>query len=72
MNDAILILNAGSSSLKFSVFRDCEPTQLLLRGELQALKTEPKFVARDACEKVVDGVASGCDFATSSCGRVPT
>jgi acetate kinase len=54
MTDAILILNAGSSSLKFSVFRDRDPPELLSRGELQALQTEPRFVARDASEQVVD------------------
>ena len=54
MTDALLILNAGSSSLKFSVFRDCDPPELLLRGQLQALQTEPQFVARDASELVVD------------------
>lgn len=53
MTDAILILNAGSSSLKFSVFRDCEPPELLLRGELQALQTEPQFIARNASKEVV-------------------
>jgi acetate kinase len=54
MTDAILILNAGSSSLKFSVFRDCEPPELLLRGQLEALQTEPRFVAYDASEQIVD------------------
>jgi acetate kinase len=48
MTDAILILNAGSSSLKFSVFGDSEPPELLLRGQLSALQTEPRFVAQDS------------------------
>ena len=54
MTDALLILNAGSSSLKFSVFRDGEPPELLLRGQLEALQTEPRFAARDPSEAVVD------------------
>lgn len=54
MSDVILILNAGSSSLKFSVFRDSDPPELLLRGQLESLLTEPRFVARDAHGKVVD------------------
>ncbi len=54
MSDAILILNAGSSSLKFSVFRDSDPPELLLRGQLESLLTEPRFVARDAYGSVVD------------------
>lgn len=54
MPDAILILNAGSSSLKFSVFRDSEPPELVVRGQLEALSSEPHFVARDAAGKVVE------------------
>lgn len=54
MSDAILILNAGSSSLKFSVFRDSDPPELLLRGQLESLLTEPHFVAKDAAGKQID------------------
>ncbi|MBC7817081.1 MAG: acetate/propionate family kinase [Planctomycetaceae bacterium] len=54
MSDALLILNAGSSSLKFSVFRDSDPPELLLRGQLESLLTEPRFVARDATGHVLD------------------
>jgi acetate kinase len=49
MADAIVVLNAGSSSLKFSVYlegkEDCE---LLLRGQIEALLRAPRFVAYDA------------------------
>ena len=54
MPDALLILNAGSSSLKFSVFCDSDPPELLLRGQLESLLTEPRFVARDATGNVLD------------------
>lgn len=54
MPDALLILNAGSSSLKFSVFRDSDPPELLLRGQLESLMTEPHFVARDSAGAVID------------------
>jgi acetate kinase len=47
MSDALLVLNAGSSSLKFSVFANEEPPQPLLRGQLEGLLTQPRFVARD-------------------------
>jgi acetate kinase len=47
MADAILVLNAGSSSLKFSVFLEGEPPQPLVRGQLEGLFTAPRFVARD-------------------------
>ena len=49
MADVILVLNAGSSSLKFSVF-DAASDQLplLLKGQIEGLYTAPRFVAKDA------------------------
>ena len=49
MSDAILVLNAGSSSIKFSLFlaRTGE-LELLLRGQLEGLYTAPRFAAKDA------------------------
>jgi acetate kinase len=44
--DALLVLNAGSSSLKFSVFVDDDPPRLLVRGQIDGLLTRPHFVAR--------------------------
>jgi len=48
MSRAIAVLNAGSSSLKFSVFLD-EDSQLrpTLRGQVEGLFTAPRFVVRD-------------------------
>jgi acetate kinase len=48
MSDALLVLNAGSSSLKFSVFLNEEPPRPLLRGQLEGLLTQPRFAARNA------------------------
>ncbi len=50
MTDAILVLNAGSSSLKFSVFLDRAGAtpQLALRGQIEGILSNPSFVARDA------------------------
>ncbi len=48
MAEAILVLNAGSSSLKFSAFLDRERPELLLRGQVEELRTHPRFLARDA------------------------
>jgi acetate kinase len=45
-SDALLVLNAGSSSLKFSVFLDREPPQPLMRGLVEELFERPKFTAR--------------------------
>jgi acetate kinase len=47
MADALLVLNAGSSSLKFSVFEGGEQPAPLLRGQLEGLFTQPHFKARD-------------------------
>jgi acetate kinase len=48
MGDALVVLNAGSSSLKFSVFLDGAPPRPLFRGQLEGLLTRPHFLARDA------------------------
>jgi acetate kinase len=53
MADAILVLNAGSSSLKYSVFLDGQPPRPLVRGQLEGLFTQPRFVARDEAGEVV-------------------
>jgi acetate kinase len=52
MNDAILVLNAGSSSIKFSLFSENQFV-LLAGGQMAAIHTEPKFTARDAAGKQV-------------------
>jgi acetate kinase len=44
MAGALLILNAGSSSLKFSVFLDGDHPEPLIRGQLEELLTHPRFV----------------------------
>ena len=55
MQDAILVINAGSSSIKFSLFvdRPGEP-ELRLRGQIEGLFTSPHFVAKDAAGGLVD------------------
>lgn len=55
MIDPILVLNAGSSSLKFSVFESIGDDLLLrLRGQVEGLFTAPKYVAKDAGDTVLD------------------
>jgi acetate kinase len=46
MSGALLVLNAGSSSLKFSLFLDADPPRELLRGRLEELSTRPRFFAQ--------------------------
>lgn len=49
MSDAILVLNAGSSSIKFSLFLERgNALELLLGGQLEGLYTAPKFKAKSA------------------------
>jgi len=52
--DAILVLNAGSSSLKFSTFlvKDGK-LESSLRGQAEGLYTSPHFLARDAAGKTL-------------------
>ncbi|QUD86490.1 acetate/propionate family kinase [Phenylobacterium montanum] len=55
MNDAVLTLNAGSSSLKFSLFRkDGEDLIRLADGQLEGLGAAPHLVARDGGEVVLE------------------
>jgi acetate kinase len=49
MSDAILVLNAGSSSIKFSLFLEQgETLDLFLGGQIEGIYTWPRFKARDA------------------------
>ena len=49
MTDAILVLNAGSSSLKFAVYPDKAGTPSpILRGKIMGIGNVPIFSARDA------------------------
>jgi acetate kinase len=48
MADAILALNAGSSSLKFGVYRDISSKIVpISKGEIEGIGTAPHFIARD-------------------------
>ena len=49
MDDVILVLNAGSSSIKFSVFAESgDQLCLKFRGQIEGLYTAPRFIAKDA------------------------
>lgn len=75
MSDAILVLNAGSSSIKFSVFLERgESLELFLGGQLEGLYTSPRFKAKDAAGIVIrekqwqQGQALGHDGAITHLG----
>jgi acetate kinase len=53
-NQAIAVLNAGSSSVKFSIFfQRAGELELSLRGQFEALFSRPRFVARNAAGDTV-------------------
>ncbi len=54
MAHALVVLNAGSSSLKFSVFLDAEEgLKQLYRGQIERILTHPHFVARNADGEII-------------------
>jgi acetate kinase len=55
VDDFALILNAGSSSLKFSLYTRTrgEPWRSELRGQVEGIGTSPRLTARDAAEVVL-------------------
>jgi hypothetical protein len=58
MADAILVLNAGSSSVKFQVFvSGAQGLAPLMRGQIEALFTAPKFEAKDAAGRAIESKA---------------
>ncbi|HEX4117623.1 MAG TPA: acetate/propionate family kinase, partial [Rhizomicrobium sp.] len=81
MSDAILTLNAGSSSLKFALFEIAgSAVRLAVKGEAEKLDSSPHFMAEDAQGKSLadknwagasfDGVIEKIlDWATSHLGR---
>ncbi len=46
MSESIAVLNAGSSSIKFSLFGGAD-LWLVVRGQAEAIHTSPRFVAKD-------------------------
>jgi len=68
--DAIVVLNAGSSSLKFSLFAiRANDLEMECHGQIEGIETSPHFIAQDRAGKTVaekswgEGVALGHDRA---------
>jgi acetate kinase len=60
MTDVILVLNAGSSSIKFSLFAIAgQDLSLVARGQAEGLYTSPRFIAKDAAGEVIGEKAWG-------------
>ncbi len=56
MSNCILVLNAGSSSLKFAVY-PVSPGEPLLRGKIDGLGHAPRFSARDTMGRALEAGA---------------
>ena len=72
MQEGILVLNAGSSSIKFLLFAgEGSGLDPVIRGQIEGLHTAPRFVARDSKGVVVaekswgDGVRLGHEGAVT-------
>lgn len=66
MNDAVLVLNAGSSSIKFALFSAADPESApLFKGKIAGIGRVPDFTARDAdgVELAEDGLIAIDDTA---------
>jgi acetate kinase len=55
MTDAVIVLNAGSTSLKFCAYSvDARELPLLCRGQIDSMQGDPHFLAKDKAGKALD------------------
>ena len=56
MSEAIVVFNAGSTSLKFAAYRvdAARSLPLVCRGRIDSLQGDPHFVVKDAAGKPLD------------------
>ena len=56
MSDAIIVVNAGSTSLKFGAYAvdDAGSLPLLCRGRIDSMQGDPHFVVQNAAGKPLD------------------
>ena len=61
MAGLVLVLNAGSSSLKFSVFRETSggDVAVAINGQISGIGTEPTFEAKDTAKRLMAEKAWG-------------
>ena len=62
MSAAIAVLNAGSSSIKFSLFGGAD-LALMLRGQAESINTAPRFVAKDPAGATISTRLASCAVA---------
>ena len=75
MTDTILVLNAGSSSIKFSLFAAaCVELAVVAQGQIEGLDTSPHFIVQDAAgqtaheQRWAQGTQLGHDGAVAHIG----
>jgi acetate kinase len=51
----VLVLNAGSSSIKFAVYDAASDVERLMQGEVEGIGTGPRFHAHDAAGAEIAG-----------------
>jgi acetate kinase len=69
--DAILVLNAGSSSIKFSLFvARADSLAPTLRGQIEGLFTNPHFVAKNDAGAVVSDKSWGASTELGHAGAI--
>ncbi len=61
MSDAILVLNAGSSSLKFSAFAAEDNGRLLAHGQVDGIGNLPRFILHDGVGMLIEDRALADD-----------
>jgi acetate kinase len=56
MTDAIIVINAGSTSLKFGAYAasGADSPPLLCRGEIEGMEDDPRFAVSNASGKQWD------------------
>ena len=70
MSDLILVLNAGSSSIKFALYDADDEPRLRLKGQVEGIGVAARFVARDAHgnslgeQRWMDGIQPDHELAT--------
>ena len=53
MTGAIIVINAGSTSVKFATYETGGPLPLLCRGQIDGMENKPQFAVKDAAGKVL-------------------
>ena len=72
MSDAIFVLNAGSSSLKFSIYGLADQDlNVVAHGEIEGLGASPHFKAKDQRGRTLADASLGdSDEKLRACGSV--